>query len=87
MYDDALIPLNLERERGPKRMASEDAFNEYGPEGHGGDEKKGPRFSHPTIDASELNNLRMGRLEMEEKENHSRCDGRLLRTPHADDDY
>jgi len=34
--DDVLIPLNLERERGTKRMASEDAFNEYGPEGHGG---------------------------------------------------
>jgi hypothetical protein len=67
--DDALIPLNLERERGPKRMASEDAFNEYGPEGHGGDEKKGPRYSHPTIDAIdaiEVSHLMMSRLELEE---------------------
>ena len=50
-------------------MASEDAFNEYGPEGHGGDEKKGPRRSHPTIDAIdaiEVSHLMMSRLELEE---------------------
>ena len=64
--DVAPVPLNLERERGVKRMASEDAFDEYGPDGHGGDEKKGPRYSHPTIDAIEVGHLMMSRLEVEE---------------------
>ena len=32
--EDAPIPLDLERGRAVKRMAQEDAFNEYGPEGH-----------------------------------------------------
>ena len=38
--DDALIPAEEREDR--KRRASKDAFNEYGPEGHGGDERKGP---------------------------------------------
>ena len=40
--DDAPTPQIEERED-RKRRASKEAFNEYGPEGHGGGERKGPR--------------------------------------------
>ena len=63
--EDAPIPLDLELGSAVKRMAQEDTFNEYGPDGHGGDEKKGARYSHPTIDAVDAvegNHLMLGRL-------------------------
>ena len=62
LMDDAPIPTGGREDR--KRRASKEAFNEYGPEGHGGDERKGPRLD--AIDAVEVNLLVMNRLELEE---------------------
>ena len=61
--EDAPIPLNLKRERLGKRRASEEAKDEY----QTGDEKKGPRLSHPDMDSIEVEDVLMNRLETEEK--------------------
>ena len=54
-----------------KRRASKEAFNEFGPEGHGADERKGPRVDAIEVLEEdglgiEVNNLVMSRLELEE---------------------
>ena len=61
--DDAPIPLALDRKKAGKRRASEEAKDEY----QTGGEKKGPRLNHPTIDAVEVGDPWMSRLEAEEK--------------------
>ena len=61
--DDAPIPLNLKREGSEKRRASKEARDEY----RAGEEKKGPRLTHPDLDSLEVEDALMSRLEREEK--------------------
>ena len=61
--DDARILLNLERERAENRRASKEVEDEF----QTGDEKKGPRLTHPNIDSVEVEDVLMNRLEIEEK--------------------
>ena len=61
--DDAPILLNLERERVEERRASKEVKDEF----QTGDEKKGPRLTHPNMDSVEAEDVLMNRLEIEEK--------------------
>ena len=61
--DDAPIPLNLERERAEKRRASKEVRDEF----QTGEEKKGPRLTHPDMGSVDVDDGLMNRLEIEEK--------------------
>ena len=61
--DDAPIPLDSERKKAGKRRALEEVKDEY----QTGNEKKGPRLSHPTMATVEVGDFWMSRLEAEEK--------------------
>ena len=55
-------PLSLERSKSVKRMAQDEQEDEYQKE----ELKKGPRLSHPSIDAIQISHMIMNVLEKEE---------------------